>query len=125
MTDADTWVQIADIAASLCFLAAAGFAFIGALGVARFPDLLTRMHAATKPQTVGLLLALLGLGLRLREPWAFGVLVLIGLFQCLTAPIASHMMGRAAFRAGQVRDEFLIADELSPVMDHEEPRGAP
>lgn len=120
-----TWADVADLLASVCFVIAALLAAIAALGVVRFPDLLTRMHAATKPQTVGLLFALVGLGLRLREPSAIGVLVLVGLFQCLTAPIASHMMSRASFRAGQVRSDLLAVDELSPVMDQEEPRGAP
>lgn len=120
-----SWDQVSDVIAAVCFVAAAFFAAVAAIGVIRFPDLLTRMHAATKPQTVGLLFALVGLGLRLGEPSAIGILVLIGLFQCATAPIASHMMSRAAFRAGQVRQDLLVADELSPVMDREEPRGAP
>jgi multicomponent Na+:H+ antiporter subunit G len=77
---------------------------------------LTRMHSATKPQVLGLLLILLGLALRLREPGALGVLVLIGVFQLVTTPVASHMVGRASFRAGQVRRDLLVVDELSPTL---------
>ncbi len=120
-----SWPDIADVLAAVCFLAASVFALVAAVGMVRFPDLLTRMHAATKPQVVGLILALVGLGLRLREPEVIGILVLVALFQCATSPVSAHMIGRAAFRAGQVRRDLLIADDLSPVADHEEPRGAP
>jgi multicomponent Na+:H+ antiporter subunit G len=92
----------------------------------RFPDLLSRMHAATKPQVLGLMLVLVGLGLRLRDPGVVGMLLLVALFQMCTAPIASHMASRASFRAGQVREELLVVDELSDVIDTpEESRGAP
>lgn len=114
-----------DLAATGCFVAAGVFALIAAGGMLRFPDLLTRMHAATKPQVVGLGLALLGLALRLRQPWAIVLLVLIAFFQALTSPIASHMVGRASFRAGQVRKDRLTTDELSAAYGQDEPRGAP
>ena len=35
------------------------------------------------------------------------------------------MVGRASFRAGQVRHDLLVVDELSDVLSDEEPRGAP
>lgn len=120
-----SWTTVADVLAAICFLAACAFALLAALGMTRFPDLLTRMHAATKPQVVGLLLATIGLALRLREPSVLGLIVLIGLAQAITSPVASHMIARAAFRAGQVRQDLLVTDELSEVLDHEEPRGAP
>lgn len=120
-----SWENVADLLAAVCFLSACAFALIAALGMSRFPDLLTRMHAATKPQVVGLLLSLVGLALRLREPSVLGVIVLIGAAQAVTSPVASHMIARAAFRAGQVRQDLLVTDELSEALDHEEPRGAP
>ena len=120
-----SWTTLADVLAAACFLAAGAFAFVAALGMTRFPDLLARMHAATKPQVVGLLLAMVGLALRLREPSALGLVLLIGAAQAITSPVASHMIARAAFRAGQVREDLLITDELSEALDHEEPRGAP
>jgi multicomponent Na+:H+ antiporter subunit G len=121
-----SWTQIADVLAGACFLLGALLAMIAAIGVLRLPDLLSRMHAATKPQVLGLVLILTGVALRLREPEAIGILVLIGLFQLLTTPVANHMVGRASFRAGQVRGDHLVVDELSGVLpDHEEPPGAP
>jgi multicomponent Na+:H+ antiporter subunit G len=121
-----SWVLVADVAAGVCLVLGSLLALAAAIGMVRFPDLLSRMHAATKPQVLGLLLVLVGLGLRLRDPTTVGMLLLVALFQMCTAPIASHMVARASFRAGQVREELLVVDELSEVIDSsEESRGAP
>ena len=121
-----SWTAVADVAAAICLVLGALLALIAAIGILRFPDVLTRMHSATKPQVLGLLLILLGLGFRLRDPGSIGLLLLVALFQLVTSPIASHMVGRASFRAGQARPELLVVDELSDVLPGpEEPRGAP
>lgn len=120
------WTAVADVVAAVCMLTGASLALIAAIGVLRLPDLLSRMHAATKPQVLGLLLVLTGLAFRLRDPEAIGILALIALFQLVTSPVANHMVGRASFRSGQVEPDRLVVDELSdclPKMD--EPRGAP
>jgi multicomponent Na+:H+ antiporter subunit G len=116
---------LADIASGICLLLGALLALIAAIGVLRFPDLLTRMHSAAKPQVLGLLLVLLGVGLRLREPAVAGVLLLVALSQLVTSPIATHMVGRASFRAGQVRRDLLVVDELSEVLHGESPPEGP
>lgn len=113
--------NIADAASGACLLIGSLLALIAAIGVLRFPDLLTRMHSATKPQVLGLLLVLLGVGLRLREPSASGLLWLVAVAQLFTSPIASHMVGRASFRAGQVRHDLLVVDELSQALESEPP----
>lgn len=89
----------------------AGFAFVAAVGIVRFPELLTRMHAATKPQTLGLLLILGGLALRIDSVKDLTLVLVVALFQLLTAPVSAHMVGRAAFRAGQVDRSALTVDE--------------
>ena len=117
---------VLDVLAAAALLAGCLLSLLAALGMVRFPDLLSRMHAATKPQVLGLVLVLAALALRLRDGTTLGLLLLVVLFQFATAPIASHMAGRAAFRAGQVDQELLVADELSETLEsHEEPRGAP
>ena len=91
-----------DIASAFCLLSGAFLALIAAIGIARFNNLFSRMHAATKPQVLGLLLILLGIGLRM-EAWSdLGLLVLVAVFQLLTAPVAAHMLGRAVYRTGSV-----------------------
>lgn len=108
-----SWTLVADVCSGACLLIGAALALAAAIGLVRFPDVFTRMHAATKPQVLGLLFVLLGLGLRLRSPTVIGMLLLVGLFQLLTAPVSSHMVGRAAYRTGPVREDLLIVDELS------------
>ena len=121
-----TVTDVLDIAAGVLLLAGALLSLIAAIGLLRFPDLLTRMHSATKPQVLGLLLVVAGLALRLRDPSATAILVLVAVFQMVTSPVASHMAGRASYRAGQVRKDLLVADELSDALPRlEENRGAP
>ncbi|WP_416952322.1 monovalent cation/H(+) antiporter subunit G [Nocardioides sp. T5] len=120
-----SWTQVADLAAAVCILLGALLALIAAIGVVRLPDLLTRMHAATKPQVLGTVLVMTGVALRLRDPGVVGMLALIVLLQMATSVVSSHMVARASFRAGQVRHDLLVVDELSDGPAHEEPRGAP
>ena len=118
--------DLLDLLGAACVMLGAFLCLAASVGLARFPDVLSRMHAATKPQVLGLWLILVGLGFRLRAPEAIGILVLIGLFQLLTTPVANHMVGRASFRAGQVREDHLVVNDLSGVLPgREDPRGAP
>ena len=116
----------ADAAAAVLFILGALLSLVAAVGLLRFPDVLTRMHSAAKPQVLGLILITIGVGLRLRDPSAVGLLTLVVLSQLVTAPVASHMIGRAAVRGGRVRTDLLQVDELSDRRhDRDEPRGAP
>jgi len=103
---------VIDVIAGILLVSGALMATTAAIGIVRFPDVLSRMHAATKPQTVGLLLILAGLGLRLQDLSDITVLVLIALFQLLTAPVSAHMVGRAAFRTGFARPDLLTVCEF-------------
>ncbi|QHT57775.1 monovalent cation/H(+) antiporter subunit G [Cellulomonas sp. H30R-01] len=107
------WDTVADVASVIFLLGGALLAFAAGVGALRFPDLLARMHAATKPQVLGLVLCLIGLALRLRSGGAVWALVLVALFQMLTAPVAAHMVGRAGYRTGKVRGDLLVVDELT------------
>lgn len=103
--------DIVDVISGTLLIMGAGFAFVAAVGVVRFPNLLTRMHAATKPQTFGLLLILAGLALRIDSVSDLTLVMVVAMFQLLTAPVSAHMVGRASFRAGQVDREELTVDE--------------
>ncbi|MFF5214904.1 monovalent cation/H(+) antiporter subunit G [Micromonospora sp. NPDC000442] len=104
---------VADWLAAVSLTTGALLSLAAAIGVLRFPDTLSRMHAATKPQVLGVLLLLLGVGLRLRSPADLGMIVLVGVFQLATAPVAAQMIGRAAYRAGRVDRNLLDVDELA------------
>ncbi|GAA3675755.1 hypothetical protein GCM10023081_12690 [Arthrobacter ginkgonis] len=86
------------------------------IGMLRFPDLLSRMHAATKPQVLGLVLLLSAVAIELRS-WALvPVLLLAWLLQLLTAPVSAHMVGRAGYRTKHLKKETLLVDELDQVV---------
>ena len=71
-----------------------------AIGGWRRPELYTRMHAATKSGTVGIMGIVIAMMIHIGEgPVVFrGILVI--LFFLLTAPVAAHMIGRAGYRSG-------------------------
>src|SRR5690349_1103839 len=87
-----------------------------AVGLLRFPDLMSRMHAATKPQVLGLFLLLAAIGLQLRTWWVWPVLVVAWIFQLLTVPVSAHMVGRAGYRTKHLHRELLTTDELEAVV---------
>lgn len=111
-----SWIAVADAAGAVCMLAGALLCLLAGIGLLRLPDVLTRMHAATKPQSFGLLLVLIGAGLWVRSPVDLCTLLLVGLFQLLTAPVAAHMVGRAAYRTGRLDREDLVRDELAAAL---------
>jgi multicomponent Na+:H+ antiporter subunit G len=104
---------VADWLGGACLLAGALLGLAAGIGVFRFPDALGRMHAATKPQVLGVLLLLLGLALRLRTPADLGMIALVAVFQLATAPVAAQMVARAAYRSGRIDRDLLDRDELA------------
>ena len=104
---------VADLLAGICLLAGAFLSFAAGMGLMRFPDLLGRMHAATKPQVLGMMLMMVGLALRIRSTPVVWMLILVALFQMLTSPVAAHMVSRAGYRTGKVRRDLLVVDELT------------
>ncbi|MEU0355204.1 monovalent cation/H(+) antiporter subunit G [Streptomyces cyaneofuscatus] len=118
------WLQILDTAGALLVLLGAAICLLGVIGMLRLPDVLSRSHAATKPQTLGMLLVLAGVALRLRSGMDLATLALIGFFQMLTGPVASHLVARSAYRTGQVQHEELLFDELDEQLtDGRQPPG--
>ena len=102
----------ADVLSSVLMLSGVSLALLAGLGLVRFPDVFSRMHAATKPATLGLLLVILGAALRQDEGGNATKLLLVAAFQFLTAPVAAHMIGRAAYRSGIGALDDLVVDEL-------------
>jgi len=104
--------QILDLLAAILVLLGSFFCLSAALGIVRFPDVMTRLHAATKPQVFGLILVLTGMALVL---WSWKVTTLVLLIialQIMTAPVAAHMVSRTAYRLGLWNDSEALVDEL-------------
>lgn len=105
-----------NIVSGLFMLSGCALAVIAAIGLHRLPDVFTRMHAATKPATLGLILVVLGTALRMPASSSQIKLVLVLALQLLTIPVGAHMIGRAAHRAGEasaatVKDEFALQQQ--------------
>jgi multicomponent Na+:H+ antiporter subunit G len=105
-------VTVADVVASVCLVAGSFLCLTAGLGLVRFPDVLNRMHAATKPQVLGVLLVMTGAVIRLVGQPIVWMLVLVGVFQLLTAPVSAHLVSRVAYRRRHVRRDLLLVDEL-------------
>ena len=110
------WHTVTDVAAVVCLVAGTFMSLAAAVGLVRFPDLLSRMHAGTKPQVFGLLLLLTALALASGEPRMIPLLVLAWIFQLLTVPVSAHMVSRAAYRSKHLHEENLVTDELRDVV---------
>lgn len=101
-----------DVVSAVLMLSGVALALVAALGLVRFPDVFSRMHAATKPATLGLLLVCVGAALVLDEGGDRAKLLLVAAFQFVTAPVAAHMVGRAAYGADEGALQDLVVDEL-------------
>ncbi|GEL19271.1 monovalent cation/H(+) antiporter subunit G [Pseudonocardia asaccharolytica] len=106
---------ILDVVSAVLLLAGATSCLLGALGLLRLPDLPARLQAGTKPQTLGVLLILLGTAVRLEFASA-STLILVVLFQMLTSPVISQIIGRSAYSTGTLRRDELVVDELAERM---------
>ena len=104
--------DVADVVALTCLLAGCFLCLTAGLGLLRFPDMLSRMHAGTKPQVLGVLLVMIGSAIRLQGWSATWMLLLVAAFQLLTAPVSAHLISRVAYRRRHVRRDLLLVDEL-------------
>lgn len=91
------FVSVAVIATGVIFFVA------GVVGLLRFPDTLTRLHALTKADNLGLGLIVLGLLPRTADGLAAVKLVIIWLLVMLASATVSQLVGRAARREEQGR----------------------
>jgi multicomponent Na+:H+ antiporter subunit G len=97
------------------------------LGVLRLPDLLMRMHAATKAGTLGAGLLLVAVAVSAPETSVMARALATFVFLLLTAPIAAHLIARAAYHTGEATlwDRTCV-DELAEAMaDRSDPKASP
>jgi len=87
------------------------FLLVAAIGLLRLPDVLMRMHAMTKAGTLGISSLALGVALHFGTGDAALRSLLIITFFLITAPIAGHMIGRAAYHRGVIAPGSLDRDE--------------
>ncbi len=109
-----------EILTALLMAAGVFFTVMSSIGLVRLPDLYTRVHAAGKAGTLGIVGVLLGVGVFYITslPIVFKMVTLVGFF-FLTAPVAAHMLDRAAYLTGVKPMEGTSPDDLRGRYDPE------
>lgn len=92
---------VVDVATAALFLLGAALAVIAGVGLHRLGDTRSRMHAATKPATLGVLCCAVGATLQSDSSALATKLLLAMALQLVTAPVGAHMLARSITR----RDE--------------------
>ncbi|MCW9013148.1 MAG: monovalent cation/H(+) antiporter subunit G [Gammaproteobacteria bacterium] len=91
-------MTVIDYVSVILLLGGAFFFLAGTLGLLRFPDVYTRLHALTKADNLGLGLTILGLMLQLESWTAVGKLLLIWLLVLLAGASVAHLIARGALQ---------------------------
>lgn len=93
---------ILDIFVIVFLITGTFFVLSASIGVIRFPDVYTRLHASTKAATLGIAGIMIGAFIFLYAEHGIvsGKLILGIIFVLLTAPVSAHMIGRAAHSSG-------------------------
>ncbi|WP_017201360.1 monovalent cation/H(+) antiporter subunit G [Microbacterium algeriense] len=108
---------VIDAAVLILILFGAVLCLSASVGLLHFRDVPTRLHAATKPQVLGLLLICIAIALSQRSVGGilFGLALVtpVVLMQFATAPLSAHMVGRQAYRNGTIEQRGLVVDELA------------
>lgn len=106
--------SLIEIVISVFILIGVGLNLLASLGLLRLPDVYTRLHAATKSATLGVM-ALLTAGVLY---FAFEDQVFVGkmflgiIFVFLTSPVSGHMIARAAYKSGVSMSDKSVQDDL-------------
>ena len=103
---------IVDITSALCLLVGSFLCLSGGVGIIRFPDFYTRMHAVGVTDTLGAAMILIGLMLQNPDSLVVLKLLLILVMTLFISPVASHALAKAAFR-----------NDLVPLSERNENKG--
>ena len=95
------------------------FALIGSIGMVKMPDFFTRIHAAAISSTLSIICILSATAIHFNRLGVSVQCLLIFMLIFITAPIAAHMISRAAYFIGESLWEHTIKDELKGQYDKE------
>ena len=88
---------------------------LSAVGILRMPDLYTRMHASSKAASLGVCLILIAAALHFQEVNATTKALITIFFIFLTASVAAHLIGKAAYRLKVKQAASTHIDEGQPI----------
>ena len=105
-------MMITGYLAGILLIIGAFFAMVAAIGIIRLPDVYSRMHAASKAGTVGSGLMIIALAVTAAGSGT-PIRALAGVvFFLITAPIAAHLLARAAYKVGYKLWSQSVVDEM-------------
>jgi len=93
-------VTLSDYVAAPLLIFGTVFFLAGTVGLIRFPDVYTRLHALTKSDNVGLGLVLAGLAVQAESWFIVGKLMLIWLLVLLAGASIAHLIAKGAMQRG-------------------------
>jgi multicomponent Na+:H+ antiporter subunit G len=106
-----------DVVSKAFIIVGAFFMFVAGLGLLRMPDIYMRLHTNTKSATFGVGFLLLGAAIHFGD-FSLSVRALaIMIFLFATAPVAAHMLGRAAYISRAPLWKGTLGDELEGKYD--------
>lgn len=113
-----------DVCVAALLIVGSILCLVAGVGMLRLPDTLIRMHAATKAGTLGTGCILAAEAVAAGELGTTLRVIAIIVFLLLTAPVAAHLIGRAAYFQGIHLFEKTWIDELGQTMENEHVTGA-
>lgn len=105
-------MNVVDLATAVLMLAAVAFVLLAAVGLQRFDDVFSRIHAATKAITLGVVLVAGAAALQMERTSDVVKLLLVVVLQLVSAPVSAHVVGRAAYWSGGELSPGTVVDEL-------------
>jgi multicomponent Na+:H+ antiporter subunit G len=91
----DVLLALRDVLSAVLMLSGSLLAVISSVGIHRLGSTRARMHATTKPATLGVLLCGVGAVLQFVDVSDIAKVLVVVILQLVGAPIGSHMLGRA------------------------------
>lgn len=95
-------MSLQEVIASLLLLSGCLFFIAGTVGLLRFPDVFSRLHALTKADNLGLFMISAGLALHGGSLRVAGLLLVVWILGLLAATVSCHLIARRAVRSGQM-----------------------
>ncbi|HUE72383.1 MAG TPA: monovalent cation/H(+) antiporter subunit G [Pirellulaceae bacterium] len=110
-----------EVLSSLLLVIGGAFMLLAGVGIVRMPDLFMRMQAATKAATLGVGCMLFAVAVHFGELAITARCMLVTAFVFLTAPLAAHVIARAAYSIGVPLWKGTFCDELHDQKDQQGP----
>jgi len=113
----DAW----ELLGGIFLVIGATFIMLAGIGVVRFPDIYSRMHAAAKAPALGIMCIGIGVALSVRTTTVIISVLLVVVLQLLAGPVGAHVLARSVYYGMRppmdAVDELAAADEEASVTD--------